>query len=151
MKKIFFIITLILSSLNFANNIDNKINADDIRQQIYEFAITYIDTPYKLGSTGPTSFDCSGFVNYIYEHTAEIDLPRVSSDISKEGEKIDTDNLKVGDLLFFKTTKKNRISHVGIYIGNNKFIHASSAKKKVIISELTGFYKKAFRVAKSVI
>lgn len=159
MKKIFLLVPiLIFSSFTFSTEFvqeENKITdmqieviKDDIRNQIMEFAKNYLETPYKYGSTGPKNFDCSGFVNYIFSEIANINLPRVSSDISKYGKKIENeDDLKIGDLLFFKTTSKNRISHVGIYIGDNKFIHASSSKKKVVISEITGFYKKAYRWA----
>lgn len=150
MKK-YLLIFIILITTTFTFSNDDDINPDDIRQQIYEFAITHIDTPYRWGSTGPDSFDCSGFVNYIYENTAHVNLPRVSYEMSKGGDEVNLEDLKIGDLVFFKTTKKNRISHVGIYIGENKFIHASSAKKKVIVSEIEGFYKKAFRVAKDFI
>lgn len=120
---------------------------DDIRKQIGEFALNYLNTPYIWGSNGPTSFDCSGYVNYVYEKTVGIDLPRVSYNIAKYGAKVDMNNLQIGDILYFKTTRKNRISHVGIYIGENKFVHASSRRKKVVVSEIKGYYKKAIRGA----
>lgn len=147
-KKFILIITLILSiNISFANN--NK-TADDIRKQISEYAMTYLDTPYRWGSKGPSTFDCSGFVNYVYKKKANIDLPRSSYDIAKIGT-AKFSNLEVADLLFFKTTSKARISHVGIYIGNNKFIHASSSKRGVVISELEGYYKKTFKWGVSVV
>ncbi|MDK9581237.1 C40 family peptidase [Sneathia sanguinegens] len=147
-KKIYILLAFLLSiNFSFSKPSSNKENlANDIRMQIHEYALKYLDTPYRWGSNGPNNFDCSGFVNYVYKKKANITLPRVSSDISKmKASKVD--NFKVGDILFFKTTKKERISHVGIYIGNNKFIHASSAQKKVIISKLEGYYKKALRGA----
>ncbi|WP_068267580.1 C40 family peptidase [Caviibacter abscessus] len=120
---------------------------DEIRKQISEFALNYLNTPYLWGSNGPKSFDCSGYVNYVYEKTVGIDLPRVSSNIAKYGTKVDKDDLQLGDILYFKTTRKNRISHVGIYIGDNKFVHASSRNKKVVISEIKGYYQRTLRGA----
>lgn len=149
LKKLLLILSIIFSiNLSFAKE---NLNADDIRKQISDYAMKYIDTPYRWGSNGPKNFDCSGFVNYIYQNKANIDLPRISSDISKIGPS-KTRDLQIGDLVFFKTTKKERISHVGIYIGNGKFIHASSGKKKVVVSTLEeGYYKKAFRWAVNVL
>lgn len=133
-----------LISENLKKNSDVK---EDIRKQITDFALTYLNTPYIWGSTGPKSFDCSGFVNYVYKEIATVQLPRTSYNIAKLKNKVEKDDLQIGDIIYFKTTKKKRISHVGIYIGNNKFVHASSAKKKVVISEIEGFYKRAYRGA----
>ncbi|WP_064590814.1 C40 family peptidase [Streptobacillus moniliformis] len=85
------------------------------------------------------NFDCSSFVKTLYKE-AGIKLPRVSKDQSKIGEKIALNNLEIGDLIFFNT-RGNFVSHVGIYIGNNEFIHASSKANKTIVSKLTGYYK----------
>lgn len=133
-----------LISENLKKNSDVK---EDIRKQITDFALTYLNTPYIWGSTGPKSFDCSGFVNYVYKEIATVQLPRTSYNIAKLKNKVEKDDLQIGDIIYFKTTKKKRISHVGIYIGDNKFVHASSAKKKVVISEIEGFYKRAYRGA----
>lgn len=133
-----------LISENLKKNSDVK---EDIRKQITDFALTYLNTPYIWGSTGPKSFDCSGFVNYVYKEIATVQLPRTSYNIAKLKNKVEKDDLQIGDIIYFKTTKKKRISHVGIYIGDNKFVHASSAKKKVVISEIEGFYKRSYRGA----
>ena len=133
-----------LISENLKKNSDVK---EDIRKQITDFALTYLNTPYIWGSTGPKSFDCSGFVNYVYKEITTVQLPRTSYNIAKLKNKVEKDDLQIGDIIYFKTTKKKRISHVGIYIGDNKFVHASSAKKKVVISEIEGFYKRAYRGA----
>lgn len=133
-----------LISENLKKNSDVK---EDIRKQITDFALTYLNTPYIWGSTGPKSFDCSGFVNYVYKEIATVQLPRTSYNIAKLKNKVEKDDLQIGDIIYFKTTKKKRISHVAIYIGDNKFVHASSAKKKVVISEIEGFYKRAYRGA----
>ncbi len=94
--------------------------------------------PYVWGGASPSGFDCSGFINYVYSKNG-INLPRVTSDQYKAGSSVSKANLKPGDLVFFETYKPGP-SHVGIYLGNNQFIHASSGSEKVIISSLTSSY-----------
>lgn len=126
------------------SNNDNKVLDD--RDKVIEFAKERLGIPYVWGGNGPKSFDCSGFMNYIFKQTFNISLPRTSYEMSKYKKRINRKDLKKGDLLFFETTKKKRITHVGLYIGDNKFIHASSAAKKVIISSLNSqFYNRTFR------
>ncbi|CAM3424337.1 C40 family peptidase [Pseudostreptobacillus hongkongensis] len=85
------------------------------------------------------NFDCSSFVKALYKEVG-INLPRVSRDQSKIGQKISLNNLETGDLIFFHTLG-NYVSHVGIYIGNNKFMHASSKAGKTIVSDFSGYYR----------
>lgn len=122
--------------------------------KIVDFAKKYLGTPYKYGSNGPSSFDCSGYTTYVFKHVG-IKLPRTSSSQGKTGEKIKRSNLAIGDLVFFDTSGANNgnISHVGIYLGDGEFIHASSGSKakKVIISSLDeGYYNSKFVVARRV-
>lgn len=99
---------------------------------------------YVLGATGGrNTFDCSGLTTYVYKQNG-IKLPRRAIAQSKIGKRISKKDLRKGDLVFFDTSRNRRgyVNHVGIYIGNNKFIHASSAKRKVIISSLNEpFYR----------
>jgi cell wall-associated NlpC family hydrolase len=116
-------------------------------QNIENKAKSFLGTPYVWGATGPSKFDCSGFTQWVYRDSG-INIPRVSRDQARVGQFIDYDNLQRGDMVFFDTKKKRtgRVSHVGIYLGNNDFIHASSAGKSVVIynfNEKT-FYKKRF-------
>lgn len=115
-----------------------------------EFAKTQIGKPYVYGATGSSSFDCSSFVQYVFKKTLGITIPRVSAEQSVFKPKLHN-NIKKGDLLFFETLEKGRISHVGMYIGNRQFIHASSKSKKVTVSDFSGFYQEKFRWAVSVI
>ena len=80
-------------------------------------------------------------------------MPRVSKDQGNYGTTVSKSNLKIGDLVFFDTNGENdkNISHVGIYIGSNQFIHASSSKEKVVISEFSNYYNNAFVRAKRVL
>ena len=118
---------------------------------IANIAKSKINSPYKYATAGPNTFDCSGFVYWVYKEN-NITIPRTSLNQSKIGVKVDKDNLKVGDLLFFDTSDKGHVNHSGIYLGNNKFIHASSGKAfSVVISPLNkGFYKSKFLFAKRV-
>ena len=103
-----------------------------------------VGKPYVWGAEGPDSFDCSGLTQYIYKHALGKDIPRVAADQSKFGQPVSRDNLKPGDLLFFDTMNKGKVTHVGMYIGNNEFIHAANSKKGVIKSTLTGHYDQKF-------
>ena len=111
-------------------------------EEIIATAMAYLDTKYVWAANGPSAFDCSGFTRYVFKENG-MTLPRYSGHQAKVGTKISFDELQKGDLVFFDTEKRytKRVNHVGIYIGDDKFIHASSAKKKVII---TSFKKKHF-------
>jgi lipoprotein Spr/probable lipoprotein NlpC len=100
-------------------------------------------TPYKYGGTTKSGTDCSGFVSQIYKEVYGIKLHRTSRDMYKNDVKrISKNNLKCGDLVFFKTSGK-KVSHVGIYIADNKFIHAAS--KGVVVNSLDdSYYKKTY-------
>jgi cell wall-associated NlpC family hydrolase len=94
-------------------------------------------------------FDCSGFTKIVYKNGFDVELPRTTSEISKLGKKISKRNLKPGDLLFFRPSR--RYEHVGIFIGNNMFIH-SSTSKGVIKSRLNNpYWKKKYRFAKRIL
>ena len=119
-----------------------------VRDQIIEFASNKLGSPYVWGATGPNSFDCSGFVGYVFRKAADLNLPRVSSEQATFRPNISSMNMKKGDLVFFETTGKGRISHVGIYMGGRQFIHASSGSRRVTISSLdSDFYSRTFRWA----
>lgn len=144
----------ILNELTQVSNEYIKISNEDentLREQITKFAKENLDKPYSWGSVGPDKFDCSGFMTYLFNEKSKIKLPRVSKDMSEmNNEKKDISQLKIGDLLFFITSGGETINHVGLYIGNNEFIHASSAKNKVVISKIdSNFYSKAFKWALS--
>lgn len=99
---------------------------------------------YIWGADGPDSFDCSGLVQYVYKNALGKDIPRVSYEQAKFGQAVKKEDLQVGDLVFFDTMNKGRVSHVGMYVGNNEFIHASNPKDGVKKSTLSGFYEKTY-------
>ena len=119
-----------------------------IREKIAKYAKTKLGKRYVWGAVGPRSFDCSGFTRAVYKSTTGIKIPRVSRDQAKVGKYVKFRGLKCGDMVFFDTEKKfsGRVNHVGIYLSNGNFIHASSARKKVIITNFNKrpFYKKRF-------
>nr|WP_315125186.1 NlpC/P60 family protein [uncultured Capnocytophaga sp.] len=123
------------------------------QQKLLDAAFSYLGTPYLYGGMSRSGIDCSGFVGSAFK-SVDIPLHRSSRDMSTQGKKVSLKRLKVGDLLFFKTGRRNRISHVGMVVDVDeeevKFIH-SSTKRGVVISSLSEkYYKKAFRFAKRV-
>lgn len=121
-----------------------------LRQEIIAYAKTLLGIKYVYGGSSKKGFDCSGFVGYVFEHFG-ISLERSSKDMGNNGKTVKKADLKPGDLVFFDTNGGlNAINHVGIYIGNNKFIHASSGVgRKVTISSLSdSFYLKKYMRAR---
>jgi len=108
-------------------------------------AIGFIGAPYRFGGSTLKGIDCSSFVQKIYR-IFDVNLPRKASEQSRVGISITRENLSEGDLVFFHT--KRSLGHVGIYIGNNEFVHASSKSKVVRIDSLdTPYYQKRFQRA----
>ncbi|WP_019519600.1 C40 family peptidase [Faucicola boevrei] len=101
-------------------------------------AKTLIGTPYRFGGTTPSGFDCSGFMQYVFKN-AGISLPRTSRDMATVGKQVSRDALQVGDMVFFAHSG-SRISHVGMYVGDGKFIHSPSTGKTVEITSLNSKY-----------
>ena len=100
-------------------------------------------TRYVMGGTSRSGFDCSGFVRYILSATDGVELPRTATEQYYHGTPIPTEQLQPGDLVFFKGTYKSGISHVGIYAGAGKFIHAANAHKGVRMDNLGDSYYQA--------
>lgn len=103
-------------------------------------ALDLIGIRYKRGGSSPeTGFDCSGFVGHVFREGLGLYLPRSSREISKAGETIDKTELKPGDLVFFNTMRR-AFSHVGIYLGDNRFVHAPRTGGKVRIEDMSDRY-----------
>lgn len=110
------------------------------REKILMEVIKYLNTPYKFGGNSKNGIDCSAFTQTIYMNTLQFPLSRTAREQYTQGIIIDNkDELEFGDLVFFNTRRRVKPGHVGIYIGENLFAHASS-KKGVIVSSLTHEY-----------
>jgi len=120
-----------------------------LRKLLADFAVTLRDIRYRRGGHEPsTGFDCSGFVRYVFSQTLKQDLPSDSASQYLSGAKVDRTEMKTGDLVFFSIRGK-RISHVGIYLDNGRFIHSPSTGKSVSISNLgEAYWAKRFVGAK---
>lgn len=117
-----------------------KSNVGEKSHQMLSRAMTLLGVPYKRGgSSAETGFDCSGFVRHIYETSIGRLLPRRAEEQAVATEKIDRNELNPGDLVFFNTMRRT-FSHVGIYIGDGKFIHAPSTGKAVRVDDLRAAY-----------
>lgn len=105
------------------------------------YAVSLVGTPYRLGGSDPQQgLDCSGFVNHVFRRTAGLQLPRESQAISQVGLELDPAELQPGDLVFFNTLDRP-FSHVGIYLGDNRFVHAASSRSGgVMLSSLSDRY-----------
>lgn len=114
-----------------------------LNTKVVEYAKQFLGKPYVWGASSGKAFDCSGFTVFIMKKF-NVSLPRTASGQFSSGTKVNKEDLQAGDLVFFTTYKKGP-SHVGIYIGGNKFIHASSGVDKVTITDLgTQYYNKRY-------
>ena len=121
-------------------------------QQIADYALGFLGTPYVWGGTSPSGFDCSGLVTYATRQFG-ISVTRTASGQYKDnGVSVNKSDLIPGDLVFFSNNGGRSVTHVGIYIGDGKFVHASGTRVGVIISSLnSAYYTKAWYGAKRVI
>ncbi|MGN7454188.1 C40 family peptidase [Paenibacillus pasadenensis] len=108
-----------------------------------------IGTPYKWGGTTVKGFDCSGFILHIFNQF-DVKLPRTSKSQAEVGNKVDKEELREGDLVFFNTSGRG-ISHAGIYIGEGKFAHSSSSKGVTISKLSDDYYEKRYVTARRVV
>ena len=128
-----------------------KDKAGDQAAGMVEQAMGLLGVPYRRGGNNEnTGFDCSGFVRHLYEKSVGQILPRRAVDQARATEVIERDELKPGDLVFFNTMRRT-FSHVGIYVGDGKFIHAPRAGKAVNIDDMrSAYWQKRFNGARRV-
>lgn len=109
-------------------------------QEVLMSALSLTGVKYKFGGSSPeTGFDCSGFVRYVFQQAADLTLPHGARAISQLGHSVTVDQLQPGDLVFFNTLK-SAFSHVGIYIGEGRFIHAPSSGGGIHVVDMNNSY-----------
>ena len=117
----------------------SAVNGTPTGRELADYALTFVGYPYTWGGKDPsTGFDCSGLMYYVFKHFGYT-LNRVASEQAKNGRHVDPSDLQPGDLLCFYSGS-SYIGHVGMYIGNNRFVHAGTSMTGVIVSELDGYY-----------
>ncbi|MDE2430951.1 MAG: C40 family peptidase [Burkholderiales bacterium] len=126
----------------------------EIKQRASDLTMSAMDLigiRYKRGGNTPENgLDCSGFVRYVFKEVLGANLPRTAAEISHAGEHIDPKDLQPGDLVFYNTLRRG-FSHVGIYLGDNKFIHSPSAGGRVRIESMDiAYWKKRFNGARRI-
>ncbi|WP_455227946.1 C40 family peptidase [Kingella denitrificans] len=102
-------------------------------------AMGFLGVAYRFGGASPSGFDCSGFMQYIFRKAFAVNLPRTSAEQANVGVAVNRSQLQPGDMVFFRTAG-SRISHVGMYIGNDRFIHAPRTGKRIEITSLSNRY-----------
>lgn len=113
---------------------------DEEINDLVMYAMSLAETPYRYGGNdSEEGFDCSGFVEYVYKNTLKISLPRTSTEMSDKGKAVGSKKLRPGDLVFFNT-QHHSYSHVGIYVGEGKFIHAPKSGTQIQVTSMKDGY-----------
>lgn len=126
--------------------------AKDSAADITSYALSLIGVDYRFGGNTPDQgLDCSGLIRYVFQQATGISLPRSAREQASVGESIKRDDLRPGDLVFFNT-RRFQFSHVGLYIGDNRFIHAPSSGGSVEVTNLDNrYWQKAFNGARRIV
>src|SRR4030095_4687543 len=121
-------------------------------QELSSFALDLIGIRYKWGGNTPTTgLDCSGLVRYVFQKVTGITLPRTAKDMSRLGEQVAVPDLQPGDLVFFDT-RRFAFSHVGVYLGDNRFVHAPRRGRDVEVATLdSSFWQARFNGARRIV
>lgn len=132
--------------------VENSTSSTNKVQAVLDLAEKQLGKPYVWGAEGPNSFDCSGLIYYVYKNAAGITLPRTSAAQYSAGVAVSKSNLKAGDLIFSSTDGTGNITHVAIYAGNGKMIHAPRSGKNVEkVNMNTNYWNKAYVGARRVL
>ena len=142
--------------VDLPNTTDDVTESEDINtvvskgEEVVNYAKTLLGKAYVYGGVGPNSFDCSGFTQYVYSKFG-VNLSHSASAQANIGTTVSKANLQLGDMVFFSQGGSS-IGHVGIFVGNNSFIHAANPQKGVVITSLSdGYYTKNYKTAKRVL
>lgn len=116
----------------------SSIQASSKAASVVALAKEQVGKPYVWGATGPDKFDCSGLVQYVYQHAAGINLPRTTYDQVKVGQTVPLDKLQAGDLVFWGS--ETAPYHVAIYIGNNQYVNSATPDEGTILQNMSSYY-----------
>ncbi|MHB9038513.1 MAG: C40 family peptidase [Armatimonadota bacterium] len=137
------------TSASVKNDCPTQVACAPANDNLISTALGCRGSRYRRGGTGRGGFDCSGFTRYIFAKYG-VSLPHSSAAQSRVGTPVSRDNLKSGDLVFFQTYRRG-ISHVGIYTGNGKFVHAATYGRGVRVDSLgSGYYSRRYRCARRI-
>jgi hypothetical protein len=134
--------SLVKNSKNIESKVTPSIKTNDAIGNILIQAISLMGISYKWGGNNPeTGMDCSGFIRYVFKQSMGVNLPRTVAEMAKRGIKIGLDEMQPGDLIFFNTLHGRRNSHIGMYIGSNKFIQSPRTGEKIQISDYNSYWR----------
>lgn len=138
----------------YSTTTDKNVNADksDDREKMLMEIIKYLDTPYKFGGNTKRGIDCSAFTKAVYEKALSVDLERSARQQYHEGHAVEGKNhLEFGDLVFFNTRRRVKPGHVGIYIGDHLFAHASSSNGVTVSSLKEAYFARRYMGARRIV
>ena len=131
MKRLLFLSIALLLAACSSTPTRQYAASDEQMNDLVMYAVSLADTPYRYGGNSANKgFDCSGFVGHVYRHSLDISLPRTSREISRVGKPVSRSELSPGDLVFYNTMHAS-FSHVGIYVGDGKFVHSPRSGESV--------------------
>lgn len=150
LKVPFFCLALLLAACGSAPQRPTRPAASAQGNEVALYALGLLDTGYRFGGKNPDAgLDCSGMVSYIYRQAAGLEVSGSAADIARRGREIGRDGMRPGDLVFFNTLNRP-FSHVGIYIGDARFVHAPSTNGRVRIDRLDNrYYAQRYQMARS--
>jgi len=151
MKLLMLSVVLLLSACSSVKKDVREHDSNAASAYLTSYARSLSGTPYRYGGNSPdTGFDCSGFVGHVFKHTLGISLPRDARQISRQGQAVKLAQLQEGDLVFYDTNNQ-RFSHVGIFLGDDRFIHAPSSGGSVRIENMgSDFWQKHYNGARRI-
>jgi cell wall-associated NlpC family hydrolase len=150
MKLWIFALSVLLAGCGTAPQREARPAASEKGNEVAIYALGLIDTGYRFGGKNPEAgLDCSGMVSYIYRQAADVKVSGSAADIARRGREIPRAGMRAGDLIFFNTMNRP-FSHVGIYIGDARFVHAPSTNGRVRVDRLDNrYYAQRFEMARS--
>jgi lipoprotein Spr len=122
-----------------SNEYPERYTIDESSQQLEAYIHQWLHTPYKYGGMSKNGIDCSGFSSRVLKDVYHLQIPRTAESQYENGQKVSDSRRRTGDLVFFRNVRGRGIDHVGVFLGNNQFVHAST-NAGVIISDLDEEY-----------